>query len=136
MAFGKNGEYEALIEQITDVIVARLNGDGGEQAAMCGCTSECFHRCPERMHRIVDAGAARGGHPAGQLGLGGEWRVIRDAGCAGPLAVVGPGPGQIEVAVEQGASFSDALRRHPKVFDELFAYLCVHGASSAWFRLK
>ena len=40
MPFSNNGDYEALIEQITDVIVARLNGDGGvEQAAMCGCTS-------------------------------------------------------------------------------------------------
>ena len=42
MPFSSNGDYEKLIEQITDVIVARLNGDGVEQAAMCGCTSECF----------------------------------------------------------------------------------------------
>ena len=37
---------------------------------MCGCTSECFHRCPERMHRIVDAGAARIGLVLGQTGNG------------------------------------------------------------------
>ena len=37
MAFSNNGDYELLIEQITDAIVARLNGDGGsDQAAMCG----------------------------------------------------------------------------------------------------
>ena len=29
----------------------------------------------------------------------------------------------VKNAVEQGASFSDALRRHPKVFDELFVNL-------------
>ncbi|HAF25576.1 MAG TPA: hypothetical protein DCK93_22150, partial [Blastocatellia bacterium] len=57
-----NGDLELLIEQITDAIVARLSADGGDglhQASLCGCTSECFNRCPERMHRIVDAGAAR-----------------------------------------------------------------------------
>ena len=74
MPFSNNGDYEKLIEQITDVIVARLNGEGVEQAAMCGCTSECFHRCPERMHRIVDAGAARIGlvlgHDSNGKGMG------------------------------------------------------------------
>ena len=73
MGYSNNGDYELLIEQITDAIVARLNGDGGDQAAMCGCTSECFHRCPERMHRIVDAGAARIGLVLGQTGSAREW---------------------------------------------------------------
>ena len=59
MPYSPNGDIESLIEQITDAIVARLNGDGLDQAGMCGCTSECFNRCPERMHRVVDAGAAR-----------------------------------------------------------------------------
>ncbi len=57
MAYSNNGDFEQLVEQITDVIYARLNGEHVDQAAMCGCTSECFHRCPERMHRVVDAGA-------------------------------------------------------------------------------
>jgi deoxyribose-phosphate aldolase len=79
MAFSNNGDYESLIEQITDAIVARLNGDGGaDQAAMCGCTSECFHRCPERMHRIVDAGAARIGLVLGQTGSAREWASLID----------------------------------------------------------
>jgi hypothetical protein len=34
MSYSNNGDYELLIEQITDAIVARLNGDGAEQAAM------------------------------------------------------------------------------------------------------
>src|SRR5919205_2124200 len=79
MPFSNNGDYEALIEQITDAIVSRLNGDGGsDQAAMCGCTSECFHRCPERMHRIVDAGAARIGLVLGQTGTAREWAGLID----------------------------------------------------------
>src|SRR6478672_1556701 len=78
MAYSSNGDYEKIIEQITDAIVARLNGDGAEQAAMCGCTSECFHRCPERMHRIVDAGAARIGLVLGQTGSAREWASLID----------------------------------------------------------
>ena len=78
MGYSNNGDYELLIEQITDAIVARLNGDGTDQAAMCGCTSECFHRCPERMHRIVDAGAARIGLVLGQTGSAREWAGLID----------------------------------------------------------
>jgi deoxyribose-phosphate aldolase len=78
MSFSSNGDYELLIDQITDAIVARLNGDGGEQVAMCGCTSECFHRCPERMHRIIDAGAARIGLVLGQTNNAREWASLID----------------------------------------------------------
>jgi type IV pilus assembly protein PilC len=35
--------------------------------------------------------------------------------------------GQVKSAVEQGATFSDALRRHPKVFDELYVNLVAAG---------
>jgi deoxyribose-phosphate aldolase len=72
-----NGEFELLIEQITDAIVARLNGDG-DQAALCGCTSECFNRCPERMHRIVDAGASRIGLVLGETGTANDWAGLID----------------------------------------------------------
>ena len=78
MTYSSNGDYEKLIEQITDAIVARLNGDGSEQAALCGCTSECFHRCPERMHRIVDAGAARIGLVLGETATAREWASLID----------------------------------------------------------
>src|ERR1043165_367432 len=78
MAYSSNGDYEKLVEQITDAIVARLNGDGVEQAAMCGCTSECFHRCPERMHRIVDAGAARIGLVLGETATARAWASLID----------------------------------------------------------
>ena len=72
-----NGELEILIEQITDAIVARLNGDA-DQSALCGCTSECFNRCPERMHRIVDAGAARIGLVLGQTASASDWASLID----------------------------------------------------------
>src|SRR5262247_125573 len=78
MPYSNNGDYELLVEQITDAIVARLNGDGGEQQQMCGCTSECFNRCPERMHRIVDAGAARIGLILGQTASAKDWASLVD----------------------------------------------------------
>jgi deoxyribose-phosphate aldolase len=73
-----NGDLEHLVEQITDVIVARLNGEMDEQGALCGCASECFNRCPERMHRIVDAGAARIGLALGQTATAGDWASLID----------------------------------------------------------
>src|SRR5256886_3147550 len=77
MSYPNNGDLEQLIEQITDVIVGRLNG-GSDQAAMCGCTSECFNRCPERMHRVVDAGAARIGLVLGQTSSARDWASLID----------------------------------------------------------
>src|SRR6266404_8929378 len=73
-----NGDLQLLIEQITDAIVARLNGDGADQEKMCGCTSECFNRCPERMHRIVDAGAARIGLVLGETSSARDWAGLID----------------------------------------------------------
>ena len=78
MAYSHNGELDSLVEQITDVIVARLNGDTEEQAAFCGCTTEGFNRCPERMHRIVDAGAARIGLVLGQTASARDWASLID----------------------------------------------------------
>lgn len=46
------------------------------------------------------------------------------------LPNIGIGSPRVEVEVTKGVVLP-TLRR-----DELFAYLCVHGASSAWFRLK
>jgi deoxyribose-phosphate aldolase len=73
-----NGDLELLIEQITDVVFARLNGDTSDQAALCGCTSECFNRCPERMHRIVDAGASRIGLVLGETASAKDWAKLID----------------------------------------------------------
>ncbi|HEX3145769.1 MAG TPA: deoxyribose-phosphate aldolase [Pyrinomonadaceae bacterium] len=78
MPYSTNGDFEQLVEQITDVIYARLNGHADDQAKLCGCTSECFHRCPERMHRVVDAGAARIGLVLGQTGSARDWASLID----------------------------------------------------------
>jgi len=78
MPYTNNGDLELLVEQITDVIVSRLNGEGHDQAAMCGCTSECFNRCPERLHRVIDAGAARIGLVLGQAGSARDWASLID----------------------------------------------------------
>ena len=78
MSYSRNGDFEQLVEQITDAIVARLNGDSVDQAALCGCTSECFNRCPERMHRIVDAGAARIGLVLGETASANDWASLID----------------------------------------------------------
>ena len=78
MPYSHNGDLEQLVEQITNVIVARLDGDTDGQAALCGCTNECFNRCPERMHRIVDAGAARIGLVLGQTASARDWASLID----------------------------------------------------------
>lgn len=78
MSNSSNGELDLLIEQITDAIVARLNGDGNDQAALCGCTSECFNRCPERMHRVIDAGASRIGLVLGETASAKDWAGLID----------------------------------------------------------
>ncbi len=73
-----NGNLEHLVEQITDVIVARLNGERDDQAAMCGCGSACFNRCPERMQRVVDAGASRIGLVLGETAQASDWASFID----------------------------------------------------------
>ncbi|HLL75317.1 MAG TPA: deoxyribose-phosphate aldolase [Pyrinomonadaceae bacterium] len=78
MPHSNNGELEHLVEQITDVIVARLNGDADGQAQMCGCGSSCFNRCPERMQRVVDAGAARIGLVLGETASARDWAGMID----------------------------------------------------------
>jgi deoxyribose-phosphate aldolase len=78
MAYSHNGDFERLVEQITDVIVARLNGEGQVQDGACGCGSACFNRCPERMQRVVDAGAARIGVVLGEAATARDWASLVD----------------------------------------------------------
>lgn len=78
MTASHKGNLQELIEQITDVIVARLNNGGAEQAHLCGCSAECFHRCPERMRRVVDAGAARIGLVLGETASASDWAGLID----------------------------------------------------------
>lgn len=78
MPYSNDGDLKLLIEQITDAIVARLNGDPSDQASLCGCTSECFNRCPERMHRVIDAGASRIGLVLGETASAKDWAGLID----------------------------------------------------------
>jgi deoxyribose-phosphate aldolase len=78
VSYSNNGNIEQLVEHITDVIVARLNGEAENQAQMCGCGSACFNRCPERMQRVVDAGAARIGLVLGETASARDWASLID----------------------------------------------------------
>ncbi|HEX8686350.1 MAG TPA: deoxyribose-phosphate aldolase [Pyrinomonadaceae bacterium] len=78
MAYSQNGDFERLVEQITDVIVARLNGDGAGVDGACGCGSACFNRCPERMQRVLDAGASRIGVLLGDGATARDWAAMVD----------------------------------------------------------
>src|SRR5713101_3325206 len=78
MPYSQTGDYELLAEQITDAIVARLNGAGSDQSPLCACPPECFTRSPVRMHRIIDAGAARIGLVLGQTGSAKDWAGLID----------------------------------------------------------
>jgi deoxyribose-phosphate aldolase len=101
MAYTHNGELEHLVEQITDVIVARLSGEAEEQAALCGCASECFNRCPERMQRVVDAGASRIGLVLGDGASARDWASLVDHTLLKPEAT----EGDIRRLCEEAAQF-------------------------------
>src|SRR3954471_14089195 len=78
MAYSQNGDFERLVEQITDAIVARLNDGEQIQDGACGCGSACFNRCPERMQRVLDAGAARIGVILGDAATARDWASLVD----------------------------------------------------------
>ncbi|HLM56742.1 MAG TPA: deoxyribose-phosphate aldolase [Pyrinomonadaceae bacterium] len=78
MPYSHNGDYERLVEQITDAIVARLDGEAGAGDGACGCSNACFGRCPERMQRVVDAGAARIGLVLGEAASARDWAGFVD----------------------------------------------------------
>jgi deoxyribose-phosphate aldolase len=78
MVYSSNGDFERLVEQITDVIVARLNGEDHAHDGACGCEAACFNRCPERMQRVVDAGAARIGLVLGEAATARDWASLVD----------------------------------------------------------
>lgn len=114
MTYSTNGNFDLLVEQITDAIMARLGGDAEEQAAYCGCTSECFHRCPERMSRIVDAGAARIGMVLGEAATARDWAGFID-----------------HTLLKPEASEQDLTRLCQEAAQYKFASVCVN---PAWVR--
>src|SRR6476620_423304 len=63
----KNGNYEKLIEQITDLVLAKLGND-----------DSCPSFCHADVQRIVDAGASRIGIVLGETATAHDWASLID----------------------------------------------------------
>ena len=62
-----NGSYEKLVEQITDLVLAKLDGD-----------NYCPSFCRADVERIVDAGASRIGIVLGETATAHDWASLID----------------------------------------------------------
>lgn len=76
MSYSSNGDLERLVEQITDVVIARLNEEDSYWGGMCPTDGYSF--CPDRMRRIVDAGASRVGIILGEAATASDWSSLID----------------------------------------------------------
>lgn len=63
----KNGNYERLVDQITDLVLAKLGGD-----------DSCPSFCTADVQRIVDAGAERIGIVLGETATAHDWASLID----------------------------------------------------------
>jgi deoxyribose-phosphate aldolase len=69
-----NGNYEQLVEQITDLVLSRLDGgDGGGDFA-----NYCPTFCSADVQRVVDAGASRIGIVLGETATAHDWASLID----------------------------------------------------------
>lgn len=64
-----NGNYQKLVEQITDLVLSRID-DNSE--------SSCPSFCDMDVRRVVDAGAARIGVVLGETATAGDWASLID----------------------------------------------------------
>src|SRR5215218_8863087 len=62
-----NGNYEKLVEQITDLVLSKLGGD-----------DSCPSFCTADVQRIVDAGASRIGIVLGETATAHDWASLID----------------------------------------------------------
>jgi deoxyribose-phosphate aldolase len=69
MANLANGNYERLVEQITDLVLSRLDGGDGNY---------CPSFCRADVERIVDAGASRIGIVLGETATAHDWASLID----------------------------------------------------------
>ncbi len=69
MANFQNGNYEKLVEQITDLVLSRL-GDGADDYCPSFCSAD--------VRRIVDAGASRIGGVLGDSATAQDWASLVD----------------------------------------------------------
>ena len=68
MANLTNGNYEKLVEQITDLVLSKLDGE----------TDYCPSFCRADVERIVDAGASRIGIVLGETATAHDWASLID----------------------------------------------------------
>jgi deoxyribose-phosphate aldolase len=71
MANLTNGNYERLVEQITDLVLSRLDGGGSDDYCPTFCSAD-------NMQRIVDAGASRIGVVLGETATAHDWASLID----------------------------------------------------------
>ena len=64
-----NGNYEKLVEQITDLVLSKLGGGGDDS---------CPSFCEADVQRIVDAGAERIGVVLGETATAHDWASLID----------------------------------------------------------
>ncbi|HEX8289315.1 MAG TPA: deoxyribose-phosphate aldolase [Pyrinomonadaceae bacterium] len=64
-----NGNYEKLVEQITDLVLAKIDG---------GANDYCPSFCRADVERIVDAGASRIGIVLGETATAHDWASLID----------------------------------------------------------
>jgi type IV pilus assembly protein PilC len=119
----KRGEMEA--ENAT-IVEARLRADGlnvqrirkesglGQITIGSGVTSKDLQIFTRQLATMIDAGL-----PLVQC--------LEILAAQTPNKIFARILGQVKSAVEQGATFSDALKKHPKVFDELYVNLVAAG---------
>src|SRR4028119_755271 len=91
-----NGNFERLVEQITDVVLSKLNGTA---------QTECFSFCgSEEMRRMIDAGAARVGLVLGETASARDWASLIDHTLLKPEAAAA----DIRTLCEEAAQFGFA----------------------------
>jgi deoxyribose-phosphate aldolase len=64
-----NGNYQQLVEQITDLVLARIDGDSD---------NSCPSFCGADVQRIIDAGASRIGVVLGETATAHDWASLID----------------------------------------------------------
>lgn len=89
----KNGNYERLVEQITDLVIAKLGGD-----------DYCPSFCEADVQRIVDAGAERIGIVLGETATAHDWASLIDHTLLKPEA----SEGDIRKLCKEAADFGFA----------------------------
>jgi deoxyribose-phosphate aldolase len=89
----RNGNYEKLLEQITDMVLARIGGD-----------DYCPTFCSADVQRIVDAGAERIGIVLGESATAHDWASLIDHTLLKPEA----SEGDIRKLCEEAAEFGFA----------------------------